>query len=527
MATAQQYAGIAQGLEQVGQYMAGQPERDARIAEAQARKKESEFRLQQSQAMAPIEREQTELKVEQLQLQLAQQQRESTKRNSFDAFSFYESDGDVRHINNFMQRTASKGGPGSGMWSKFVRFDPVTDTPETRAMLGQMGVDDPEKYFADPELAKSKLMATDPQGRQTMVNMNKLYQATGYMGYVKDAELQRLMTRTKIDSMVQGAQSAETNIIGKIAKEQGISLLEAAKQYNEAKGIGKTTGSTVERVADDMMLQDPSLTREDALKQAARTIATPSGTEKNVELSREIRDEVHEVAGGNFYDADLTDPKVRRKVGERIVDLENATGKKIDASTKKVARDLRSLFKVGGDAGTELSPEETGIIDNLLFTVKKYFSDEVKGTEAVASYATFRNSLRNALYGSALTDAEIKAFNEAAGTLKQQLGPVLSQLKVQMEDVKNKLSVITQMEDPMIGEYYLGMSLDEAEAATDAIDQRIAALTDIQTKRVKPPKADSVAAPTAAPAPMPEVDGSPGAAPKMSIEDFVRQRGGA
>lgn len=469
MAKANLYAGLTQGLSNVAEYERERPARELRMEEAKLRQKRSEQQFQQQQAMAPIQQSRAELQLEQLQGQLKQEKRARLKNETYSAFRQYNADGDARHLNNFLQSAKQMGDP---TWSHWARFDPMTRTPQIEAMLGQAGVKDIDEYFSRPDLVQSKVLATDTNGQQTLLDMNKLQQGTGYTQQMTADELKQARERAAIDQLIMGEQSAETNLVHRIAEEEGISVLKAYELVKGAKGA--TGGSTVERVARKLMGDDPELSFSQALQKAARLQASPSGAEKDIEITKGIRDQLHSLsASGSFYDADLTDPKTREKAGELIVDLEKATGRKLTGETKRVARQLRSLLKLGGKAGEKLTSDETGILDNMMHRVKKYFSDNIEGTEGTAAYSAMRNIQRNALMGATLTASELKEFDKAAGTLGMQLGPVLAHMKTSMEDMREQLQTVVDFEDPMAAKYYLGTSMEQAEAAIDAIDERL------------------------------------------------------
>lgn len=494
MANTGLYAGITQGLSNVLDYERERPARERRekleIAEAQSlqqerrsRQEDREYRRQEAQqrqqrskvqfeatqAANEVKQSAAELELEDLRGQVKQEKQARLKTETFNAFRSYNADGDVRHLNNFLTTAKQMGDP---TWSHWTRFDPMTRTPQTEAMLGQAGVTDLDAYFSDPKLVQSKVLATDANGQQTLLDMNKLQQGTGYTQHMTTEELKQAREQAATDQLMRGTQSAETNIINKIAEEEGISILEASKRYKSATG-GKG-GSTVERIAQKLRDENPDMTFEQSLKQAARAQASPSGAEKDIEITKSVREQLHALSeSGSFYDADLNDPKTREKAGELIVDLEKATGRKLTSETKKAARQMRSLLRLGGVAGKELTDEETGVIDNMFHRVKKYFSDNVEGTAGTTAYNAMRNVQRNALMGATLTNAELKAFDQAAGTLGQQLGPVLAAMKTSMQDVKEQLQTIVDFEDPMAAKYYLGTSMEQAEAAIDAIDERL------------------------------------------------------
>jgi hypothetical protein len=149
------------------------------------------------------------------------------------------------------------------------------------------------------------------------------------------------------------------------------------------------------------------------------------------------------------------------------------TNSELTTEDKRVARNIRDLISLGKTAGDKLTSEETGLLDHMFGKVKRYFSDNVKGEEARASYETFRNVFRNALYGASLTDNEIKTFESAAGSLSQQAGPVLKQLQVQMESLRNQLQSIYNMNDEYVAQYYVGTDLETLDRAIEGIEERV------------------------------------------------------
>jgi hypothetical protein len=469
MASAQMYSGISQGLSQVADYERERPAREQRVAEAKTRQSQSQAKYEQSQALGKTKQSQADVELEQLRGELKTEKKARLKTETFEAFSRYDSDGDARHLNSFLKSAKKMGDPN---WSKWTRFDSMTRTPETEAMLSQAGVTDIDAYFSDPTLVQSKILATDANGDHTLLDMNKLEQGLGYTDDLRGKELKAARERAEIDNLMMGTQSAETNLVSQIAEEEGISMLEAFKMVKGASG-GKA-GSSLERTVNKLMADDPELSYKNAMTQATRLMAGPNSTEKDINLTGQVREQLNSLSDtGSFYDVDLNDPGKRERAGELIVNLEKASGMKWSDATKKKSRQLNSLLKLGATAGEEITANETGILDNMLHKVKKYFTDSTDGVKGQAAYELYRNIQRNALYGATLPAGEIKAFNAAMGSLNMQLGPVLEQMRVSLVDTKEQLQTIISFEDPMVTKYRLGMTMDQAEAAIDALDERI------------------------------------------------------
>ncbi|MGL4220225.1 MAG: hypothetical protein ACRCSS_06300, partial [Shewanella sp.] len=203
---------------------------------------------------------------------------------------------------------------------------------------------------------------------------------------------------------------------------------------------------------------------------------------KESAYATEAADALDEQFGGKFFETDFTKPENRRVAARYIRDLEAASPVKLSEEQKKYARQMRQLVNLGGRAGTAITPEETGIIDSLLSDFRSYVSDDVTGgKQGVAAYESFRNIVRNALFGSALTNAEIEAFNKAAGTLRQQQGPVLAKFQEQLRIVRDGLKSVYDSQDPYLAHYYMGGDLEQVQDVIGAIDSRL----DLIARRTK------------------------------------------
>lgn len=486
------------GLADVAEYNRERPAREARNSQAKLMKEKADAQLQ-----AGLPKVQSELEVEQLKLQLESTKAASVRQMTFSAFDRYSLDGNIAHMNQYLTDLKSM---EPGLMGDIVRVDKLEDTPEVRAQLGHMGVDSPEAYLSNEKLAGSKLIGTRSDGSLQLVDLNRVYAGTGYTSYMQTKQLEELKLRTAVDQALYG--TGDNSMIRRIADEQGISLTEAAAEYYKLKKPKGASGysSTVERVAQRVLEANPDLSELEALEEANAILTSGSATEREAErLSREnntsvqdeyakirakesrtgtrkqldeakvVRSEIDEAAGGDFL-AKPTDPATRRKVGPLITELEQLSGKALTQKDKETARELRALFALGTKAAKDLTSEETGFIDNTLHNVRKYITDSVEGVEADSAYATFRNFARNALMGASLTAGESAEFNKASGTLKQQLGPVLAEMKVQLEDLQSKMQSIYDFNDEHIAQYYLGTSLEQAEQSISEVKKRISYL---------------------------------------------------
>lgn len=488
--------GIATGTADAMAEKADAPFRAERLRQAQLMTKQAESNL----AAAPTQQSNAEMQNQILQMQLRQAQGQQLKSQSFDAFGRYEADGDVKHLNNFYA-DAKKSDIGKSLFGGMVRVDAMTRTPETEKMLKSAGIEDLDGFFSDPEQVKSIVLTTGADGKKVLTDMNQVYVGTGYTNYVQDKELDSLVKRAQVNKLMRSGQSLE-NVTARerVAREMAAELkIPVWEAYQKIEGGSKGGSSTLERLTEKVMEENPDFSYLEAADQATQMLRSTESerraknlpgdpnanledikrtqarttAEKDVAASDAVRSEIDSLAGGSIFEADINDPALRRVIGPKITALEKLADTKLSTEDQRMARELRNLAVLGGTAGSELTDKETGPLDYILKSVKKYVVDDIGGAEATSNYEQFRNIFRNALYGASLTKTETDAFTKAAGSLYQQKGPVLAQLKTQLQSVKNNLSSIYDMNDPYIAQYYLGMDAEKIDRTIEALDERI------------------------------------------------------
>lgn len=173
-----------------------------------------------------------------------------------------------------------------------------------------------------------------------------------------------------------------------------------------------------------------------------------------------------------FWETDFNDPKNYRAAFPYLSKIESLGDFKLSEAEKKELNNIRQLIALA-DPSKKLSSADTGIIDQFLGGVNKYLNDNVGGLEAKSSYAAFRNTVRHALFGSALTEAEISSFNEAFGTLGQKLGPVLQQFRTNLVQVKAKLESMYRNGNPITMKVRMGIDQKKLDSIISALDKRI------------------------------------------------------
>ena len=516
MPSAQMWSGISQGLSQVSKDMSTKELRDAQLAEARNKQQLSQQQLQERQQGAPVRQRTDELQLQQLEAQTRSMNQQSLSSMTMSALDRFNSDGSARHLNVLLS-DAKKNPVGANLYGEVARYDNLVKSDANDKLLKQAGYT-PDDVYSDPELVEDLLVVTGNSGEQRLLPRETMYVATGYNKYLDDKQLATMERKARINQLLRSGQphkkvtmqervaqslidegrasniaeayelikkidsgdnkvvtSTEERQVEQImqeAKDAGkpLSTLEALDQYYQSRRQG--TGITnEERFVQDYLDNNEGSTREEATS-AYRNLAKTT-TQKEVTDVKELRTGLDEMSWLNTKVGDMSKVDRARVYRDYISPIEDLRGFKLSTEDKRTIRNLRDLTALGATAGTELTPDETGLLDNSLNSFKKYIFDEVGGKKATSSYETFRNIFRNALYGSSLTAPEIAAFNKAAGTLGQKFQPVMQQLQVQMETIKTNLESIRDLNDPDVAHYYTGQSIEEIDDAIAAIEDRM------------------------------------------------------
>jgi len=507
----------SQAVSNVVEYDRARPEREARREEAKNRAKMSEMQLAEYEANAPVRQAQRSNELSRLEAETYQTNANLAKQQTFDAFKMYDVDGDSRHLNNWLK--VSKTNPvAANVTAGMVRLDNLTRTPEVEKMLRQQGIKDLEGFFSDPKLSRMYTIGTRPDGEQTLIDMNRMYAVTGYNQYVTNEQQKELATNFQLIARLrQGANLEDIKqddaIVGELAESLELPRDEVYRMLREkpAASSGRA-GSTIERVAEELRKNNPDMTYRDSLveaknltsgggrltneaayiedylannPEATRTEALAAYREtgrdertskiKNIEYSEDAKTKLDETFGGDFLTADISnlDSKQIAEMAQYVNRIEQVGDLKLSNEDKKNARSIRKLMTVARTAGEGLTAEQTGPIDSVLRSLKSYVSDNVQGKDATTAYEAFRAISRNALFGSQVSSADYAAFNSVVGSLKQQTGPVLASLKTQLSVIRDDMQAMADLNDPYVAKARFGVSLDELDDITNAIQDRI------------------------------------------------------
>lgn len=488
-------AGIAQAAADV-------PDNVSRRQEARYKQTLANEKLKSYQAAAPVRESQQELQMQELKNQLRTSQANGLKNISYRAFDRYEGDKDTKHLNQFL--TDAKNNPiGTNMFSGVVRYDAVENTKEGINMLKSTGIEDTDGYFEDPSSVGNMVIATGADGKKTLMDMDTVYASTGYTQYMDDANLERMNKRSLIFNRMRSGQSRERTtarerMAREMAEQEGIPVWQAYEILGK-----KAQGTTgVERRAQMIQRDQPGLSDFDAMEKAiqmgqagstmereARLIADEEDrpysevfeelktrkerttSQKSVDEINKTKDELNKAFGGDFLNSDMSDTKQRRKAGRLVARIEKDFP--VSAADRKTFSEIRQLTNFASTATDKITDEETGPLDSVFRALKKYVSNDIEGIDGTSAYEAFRNSMRHSLYGSALSAGETKAFNAAAGTLKEQTGPVMAQLRTQVLGLQSKLQAMYDSNDEYVAKYRFNMDLDQLASVIGALDERL------------------------------------------------------
>lgn len=268
-------------------------------------------------------------------------------------------------------------------------------------------------------------------------------------------------TNAQVDATI--ASNLATEEVARQATTRGIDQADRALDQKDV---------SLEHDAQTLVLKN----RELGLKAQENVINAnkPTETQRNLMAADDQASAIKEAFGGEeaFYNTDFSDPENYRKAYPFISKIEKLSDEQISEADKKKITDTRRLIALG-DPAKNLTPDDTGLIDRTLKDVNKYFSDKAKGAAASSAHASFRNAVRNALFGAALTEAEIKSFNDAFGALGMQAGPALQMFKTALLQVKSDLQSTSNLMNPISAQVRLGADQAKMDTIMKALDARI------------------------------------------------------
>lgn len=497
-------AGIARGAERVYERNLSD-EAQARRAKARLDKERLDRELETEQANRQQLQEGAAQELQLLQQENRRLLNEGNKRATYDAFDRYAGDSDIRHL-NVMLDTVKQNKPGQRMFGDIIRMDNIT--PQDITIVNRDLSNEEARLVSNPtenpELIKDIVKLTRADGSVKAARLSDLMSMTGYTRYADKRQLDNLRELAEIRRMGRGgATTATERQAARVAEGEGLEpgsaeynaritelIAEATARPEQSERLSTRQEREAYRLTEGEGLEPDTPEFQSRFNEIFDEIVTrdrETTAQKELTGADEAINRLVERAGGEdeFFELDFSVPRIRRKYERDIEKLERLGKLELSAAEKKELEYINQLIALG-EPGSTLTAKETGVIDRLVKDTKKYITDETEGIDATSAYAAFRNTIRHALFGSVLTEGEIKSFNEQFGTLKQQTGPILAQFRTALEQVRNKLETIVDTNNSYVMKFRTGKSQEELDRIIDALDDRIEAISEFSPTNVEP-----------------------------------------
>lgn len=432
--------GVDRGLMQRGE-----------VAVAKQRSEMELAKLKHMEATGSVQQQ-----VEVLNQQNRQLQNDMDKKDTFAALRQYQADGNPRHINRLFKENP-RVTETIGV-TEIAYLDP--NNPEDAKMLRDAG-GNPAEFLPgemmdeeDVELMQNRrrryVKSRLANGTWKVTDMQNVYAGTGFNKYLSEEELQKQLAQAKVTKALKSGDDSTAMM------RNADAVAEAEQRIAADKAAGRQPS-----VKDKRLVQ---------FGNAEVAGTTPA----RADIAEDTTSELLETFGGEdqFFNTDFSDRKNFTKAWPKISKIMRVEGSELTTSDRAAIHSIRELT-VLGEPGSSLTAQQTGLLDRMLTSAKKYVSDETDGIDATSAYYTFRNSVRHALYGAALTGAEIQSFHDAFGTLGQKLGPVLQQFKTSLTQVKAKLDSIANLNNPYVTQVLLGADQQQMDQMLVAIEERL------------------------------------------------------
>lgn len=430
------------------------PERAAERATAKAIKAEQDAKLQRVQSTNTPERIQLENDtMEQELLKLREQNRmlvqDTIKRRTYDAFDRFSADRDPRHLTTMIQDLKSQQLP-TGPLGNIARVDKLSSSDKQE--LEKLGFNS-DAVLQSPEALATLVRVTNIDGTTSIRSVDKLKGGTGYTRYASERELQEQKTRAEILALLRrgqgGTGTKDEREATRLVSEKYPTLEQGSDEYNEK---FNEEYSTIIR----------------------RNRQTAAGKEEDAvdEVVNKIDQLAKDKFSADFFDLSMAEPKNRRIFEREIERMERLGKLDLSETEKKKMSQIKQLIAIG-DPASNISDKETGLIDRFSNDVQKFVKDKVDGVAATSAYAAYRNILRNALYGSVLTEGEMKAFRDQFGDLGQQTGPILVQFTTALTQLQGDLQSLLDTNNSYVMHFRMGKDKEELQDIIDGLQERI------------------------------------------------------
>ncbi len=432
-------------------------QRDVARAEAKRRQQEGEFRLNVMQRTDNTAEANYEQNLAILQQQLDSQERDirrsknkQTKTDILNMLDLVFESGEPDAFNRLLQESPEFSEALRGT----VRIDKLDlNTPADRAEVLRLGITEEQldEYDgqADGQIDWVKLQsrffkATDSEGN---VETRDILTTAVAMGYGDFADNKRM---TNLERLADLQKDRKAGTPSSLSQGKTALLLEA-----EAAGEAEERVARGEGTAADRHLLN---------KYSNNVGGVRAGNQR---LGQEASVKWEEAGLDNLSQAELQANPVARKL---VQEMELYSP--LSQAHEKSLQDLGTMVSLMSDA-QNLSEESTGLFDAQVSSMMSYITDDTTNKVDKASYMGLVNTFRHNLFGSALTEGELKAFSKAYGTDGQQLGPILAGLRSMATQINSQLTTISNLNNDKVIQFRAGAMVDDMVKAKAGIEIRL------------------------------------------------------
>ena len=457
---------VANGREAGRQQYDAQEARVARRAEVQHKKKIRELELAKQGSVHQVSNATDERyaalseRLEFASQQNSQLGRKAFRSSSYQALDSYLDDGDVKHLNNFIQE--AKDNPyAPKAFQQTSRVDNLDFKSDSdRQLLLTSGVSREELDALDGSvdgeldwtvIAKRYKRITNLDGT---TRISDVVQFATMSGYARHATAQRL---------------ADMQAMADVRKASRVPRAPAAKKDKPPSPTAMYRDSNLYAKLKSKV--DAGVATEEERNRFQFIQQEQGGTEV-------AKDDIANTADAQVKPyLDLPFKEFRNNTEVRKLVRAMELNHPMAAHDRKMLTDLSQLTSLlkGDKSATNLSKTQTGIWDKFSGSVWKKVEDSLD-PGAVASYGAFMNQLRHNLFGSALTEHEISAFNEAYSNRKDKLGPVLSGLRAATAQLVGKYEAIENQNNEAVMKFYSGEIGSSLRAAQEKVNWKLGLL---------------------------------------------------
>ena len=497
--------GISEGIAGLDDLRTKRAENRKKRAEARQKQMEADIELANREKKEQLKQSEIDNKIAVLESEAAAAKERFRISEMDSMLNRYYADFDSRHFNDYFDLMNSNPLLESPLFKTVNNATNLSNTQENLKLLIEQGVDNEvaERIVNTPELANQFVVLSHANGNKGLLNVDEWAIGGGFFRRqdnnkielsLKRAEL--LKASAEIADWTAAQELIDKGLAGNLAEALG--MVEEAK--NEGKALTPTeleqqklsdrmdqTGETLSQASDWLanlggtgpspgeqafqQLIDEGMSPVDAHR---KVFGRLTSTQKELVQANEIRENLENTGiYERGFDMNKLPEKEQNELKGKVFDLMALTGNEITDNQRKFLRELGPLVNLAGEVAEDLTPVQTGLLDNFLSDVMEYISNNVKGVNPRSAYLEFRNLSRHILMGNQLTSHEIEAYNQASGWLGQKFVPVMEQFLVKLETHKNRLEALSNITEPAFVPVFLGKTSGQLKNISDQIQMKI------------------------------------------------------